>query len=123
MKTSRDDLIKTVEELQQKGFDYLIKITAVDYVQSLTVIYFLRKMADGSEETVEVELNPVDAWVPTLIKHFRAADWYEREMAEMFAIEIKGRQAHRLLLEKWDGVEAPLRKSFQWAQPYKSDTK
>ena len=32
----------------------------------------------------------------------------------MFGIEIKGRKAKRLLLEKWNGVDAPLRKSFVW---------
>jgi NADH:ubiquinone oxidoreductase subunit C len=39
----------------------------------------------------------------------------------MFGIEIRGRDAKRLLLEKWDGKEFPLRKSFRWNADYKSD--
>jgi NADH:ubiquinone oxidoreductase subunit C len=36
----------------------------------------------------------------------------------MFAIEIKGREMERLLLEKWNGKAAPLRKNFAWNEPY-----
>jgi len=38
----------------------------------------------------------------------------------MFGIAIEGREVKRLLLEKWDGLEAPLRKSFPWGSDYKS---
>ena len=49
-----------------------------------------------------------------MIGVYKAADWHERELSEMFGIEIKGRKVKRLLLEKWNGVDAPLRKSFAW---------
>ena len=48
---------------------------------------------------------------------YKAADWYEREMSEMFGIKIKGRRVKRLLLEKWNGSDFPLRKSFVWGDP------
>lgn len=120
LKIDRKDIAKMAEELKTKGYSYLVKITAVDYEKTLEVIYIFRDMRGNKEETLEVELDPADAWVPTLIGEFGAADWYEREMSEMFGIEIKGRNAERLLLEKWNGKAAPLRKNFTWNAPYET---
>ena len=107
--------------MKTQGYDYLVKITAVDYVDNLDVIYILRNIATGKESILEVTLHPTDAWVPTIMDIHASADWYERELSEMFGISIKGRNAPRLLLEKWDGIDPPLRKSFQWDAPYNTN--
>jgi NADH-quinone oxidoreductase subunit C len=118
LKIDREDLVGKAGEMKKNGFSYLVKITAVDYVKHLEVIYFVRNLGEGKDETIEVEVGPADAWVPTVMGVYRSADWYEREMCEMFGIEIKGRPAGRLLLEKWNGKAAPLRKNFKWGEPY-----
>jgi NADH-quinone oxidoreductase subunit C len=118
LKIERADLNESITSMKNKGFNYLIKITAVDYVDHVEVVYFLRNLEKALDETVEVEMVPGDLWVPTIMPLYSAADWYERELFEMFGIEIKGRKAKRLLLEKWDGKGSPLRKNFVWAEPY-----
>ena len=52
--------------------------------------------------------------IPTIIDIYGAADWYERELYEMFGIKIIGREIRRLLLEKYDKDEFPLRKNVPW---------
>lgn len=121
MKVERQELTQKVGELKSEGYSYLVKVTAVDYEKYLEVVYMLRDMENKRELTLEVELDPADAWVPTLIKEYKAADWYEREMQEMFGIQIKGRHVERLLLEKWNGKAAPLRKNFVWNAPYEKN--
>lgn len=118
MKVERHSLEEKVSELKGEGFDYLVKITAVDYVSHVDAIYIIRNMEKNVDEVLEVEMDPADLWLPTIIKHHASADWYERELSEMFGIEIKGRHAGRLLLEKWDGKGNPLRKNFVWGEPY-----
>lgn len=120
MKTERSNLLDTVASMKKNGFDYLVKITAVDYVDHIDVIYFFRNMGKNEDLTVEIGLDPSDLWVPTIMNLHTSADWYERELSEMFGIEIKERKAERLLLEKWDGKPAPLRKNFNWGEPYES---
>lgn len=105
--------------MKKKGFDYLKKITAVDYVQYLQVVYIIYNLQTKEEEIITVKLDPNDAQISTVMELYQAADWYEREMSEMFGIKINGREIRRLLLEEWDGSEAPLRKSFVWGQDYK----
>ncbi|VVB77488.1 NADH-quinone oxidoreductase subunit C/D [uncultured archaeon] len=121
MKIDREDLLGKMGEKKKEGFSYLVKITAVDYDKHIEVIYFLRDMARSKDDSIEVEIAPSDAWVPTVTQIYRSADWYEREMAEMFGIEIKNRNARRLLLEKWNGKPSPLRKNFGWGEPYERE--
>jgi NADH-quinone oxidoreductase subunit C len=123
LKIERQDLMAKLKEMKKNGYDYLVKITAVDYEKNLDVVYFIRDLKEKNKnETIEVEIDPSDAWVPSVIGLYKAADWYEREIYEMFGIEIKNRYAERLLLEKWNGKLAPLRKNFAWGEEYeKSD--
>ena len=120
MKVERQDLMGALEGTKKNGYAYLVKITAVDYEKYLEVLYMLRNLAENKDETVSVELASGDAWVPSVMHLYKAADWYEREMYEMFGIEIRSRKAERLLLEKWNGKAAPLRKNFAWDAPYET---
>lgn len=103
----------------EQGFDYLKKITAVDYVDYLEVVYIVYNMSSKAEETVKVRVPVKNPEIDTVMGVYKAADWYERELSEMFGIKIKGRKAPRLLLEEWNGAEPPLRKSFAWGKDYK----
>ncbi len=116
----RSKLLDIVGQLKNDGFDYLLKITAVDYKDHLEVDYILMNIDENRDEFLKVDLKNDDAWVPSINNIFMAADWHEREMSEMFGIRIVGREARRLLIEKWDGADPPLRKSFEWNKPYKS---
>lgn len=120
MKIERVDLAARLNEMRKQGYTYLVGITAVDYVNHLEIIYFVRDLAKNTEDSINVDLDPSDAWVPTITPHFKSADWYEREVGEMFGIEIRGRRTDRLLLEKWNGKAAPLRKNFNWNEPYET---
>ncbi len=120
MRIERKELNAKIQEAKTEGFDYLVKITAVDYVDHIDVIYMLRSLEKAKDLLLELSLNPSDLWVPTILRYHASADWYERELSEMFGIEIRGRKARRLLLEKWDGKGSPLRKNFKWAEPYEA---
>ncbi len=120
MDTQREALAKTLSEMRSSGFEYLKFITAVDYPEQIKVIYMLANLKANKSEQIEVVLEKKDGlWIDTCTKIFPAADWYERELSEMFGIEIKGRNAKRLLLENWNGAVYPLRKEFQWGKEYK----
>ena len=104
--------------MYSQGYTYLVKITAVDYIKTLTVIYILRDIEKNKDQILEVNMPEEDLWIESIMNVYNAADWYERELHEMFGIKIKGRKMKRLLLEKWDGKGYPLRKNFSWGKPY-----
>jgi hypothetical protein len=131
--------------MKERGFDYLKGITAIDYGDRLEVLYLLYSTASKELETLIVKLptglppqpmsgmpvtsqKPQEQQKPTAAQRlevgtvthvYPAADWFERELSEMFGIAIAGRKAPRLLLEKWNGADAPLRKGFMWGKPYR----
>ncbi len=117
----RKDLLKNIEQSYAEGYTYLVKITAVDYVKTINLIYILRSLDKNQDKILEVILDPTDLSVETITHIYQGADWYEREMQEMFGIKIKGRRAKRLLLEKWDGKGYPLRKNFEWGKSYEKE--
>lgn len=119
MEIRAEDLVKTCEDMKAKGFDYLKKITAIDYVDYLEVVYLIYNIREKKDEIIKVRLQPGNPEISTVMNVYRAADWYEREMYEMFGIRIKGREQRKLLLELWNGCEFPLRKSFAWGKDYK----
>jgi NADH-quinone oxidoreductase subunit C len=110
-------LVKTLEDMKSKGYDYLKKITATDYIDHLIVAYIIYDTTKQQNEIINVTLPSDKPEIDTVIGVYKAADWYERELAEMFGISIIGRKTKRLLLEKWNGSEYPLRKSFAWNNP------
>ena len=117
---AKETLVRHLSDMKAKGFDYLKKITAVDYVSYLEVIYIVYNTSTKEEEIIKIRLDDAaNPEVESVIGIYKAADWYEREMSEMFGIKISGRDAKRLLLEEWNGVDYPLRKSFVWGKDYK----
>lgn len=115
-----EQLTAVLAEMKKRGYSYLVKITAADYEKYLEVVYLIRNIENSKDESLEVDVDPADAWVLSAMSQYKAADWYERELHEMFGIEIKNRRAERLLLEKWNGTAAPLRKNFTWNTPYET---
>ncbi len=114
----KEALMQTLESMKSE-YDYLKKITAVDYPDRLEVVYILYSTETKKQEIVKVKLPHQDPEIESVVGIYPAADWNEREMAEMFGIKIKGRKVKRLLLEKWNGADAPLLKSFEWGKDYR----
>ncbi len=52
---------------------------------------------DGAVLTVSIPVTPHDRRVPSLVDYFANADWHEREFAELFEIELTGRDAPKRL--------------------------
>ncbi len=121
MKISREELRDTLGSKMKEGYSYLTYITAVDYVDHVQVLYFIEDLENSNSETIAVDLPADDLNIHSVIGLFHAADWYERELSEMFGINIYGRDCERLLLREWDGKVAPLRKSFVWNTNYETD--
>ena len=120
MEIQKEALLKTLRGLKENGYDTLKYITAVDKNSYIEVVYLLYStLSNNSEVVVVVEVDGKKPEIDTVTEIYHSADWYERELAEMFLIRIKGRNIKRLLLEEWNGVLAPLRKDYVWGSDYK----
>ncbi|HVB25669.1 MAG TPA: NADH-quinone oxidoreductase subunit C [Ktedonobacteraceae bacterium] len=104
----------------QKNLQYtfLSTITAVDWderVPRYDVVYHLLSIPNRSELRLKVrvgERREEHPSVPTVISVWPGANWYEREVFDMFGITFAGHPDMRRILMPNDWTTHPLRKDY-----------
>jgi NADH-quinone oxidoreductase subunit C len=111
------DILRWLKETPAEAYDYLTDLTAVEYrdrERSLEVVYLLWSLSRRVLLRVKVEL-PKDKLLEadSVTDLWRAADWLEREVYDMFGIAFRGHPDLRRIL-MWDTYAEghPLRKDF-----------
>ena len=103
------------EFFKDKGhFDILMNITAVDYPgreKRFEVVYELFNITTACRLRVKVFVSEGDE-IPTLTKIWKGADWFEREIYDMFGIRFSGHLNMRRLLTHHQFQGHPLRKDY-----------
>ncbi len=114
---SSEDLVGALESLRDDealAFDLLACVSATDRPgrdPRFWVSYELYSMAHRHRLRLKVGLAEDDARVPTVVSLFPGADWFEREVFDLYGVVFDGHpNLRRLLLpEGWEGH--PLRKT------------
>lgn len=97
-------------------FELLSALTATDYWPQQSprfhVIYQLSSLARNVTVQLRVPLNGDQPKIPTATRVYDVANWRERELLDMFGIEVEGHPDPRRILMP-EGTEGhPLRKDF-----------
>ncbi|AMY69485.1 NADH-quinone oxidoreductase subunit C [Frigidibacter mobilis] len=96
------------------AFSTLVDITAVDYPtrpERFDVVYHLLSMYRNHRVRVKVALREEDM-VPSITGIHPAANWFEREVFDMFGILFSGHPDLRRILTDYGFRGFPLRKDF-----------
>ena len=106
-------LLRSLKETE--GFTCLMCVTAVDRMAEnrIEALYFLCSDDNRKRREVRVGLDRTEPRVPTVCDLFRAAEWHEREAAEMFGITFTDHPDPRRLLLPDEVRGFPLRKDFK----------
>jgi NADH-quinone oxidoreductase subunit C len=98
------------------GYDHLVDVTAVDYWPQeeprFHVVYHIRNLNETLILCLRVPLNGNYPTHPTVEGLYPGANWYEREVYDMFGVIFSGHSDLRRLLQPADMVGHPLRKDF-----------
>jgi NADH/F420H2 dehydrogenase subunit C len=96
-------------------FKILIDICGVDYIQNkknrFEINYNLLSIKYWSRIHIKIKANEFNA-IPSLIKIYKNANWYEREVWDMFGIFFKNHKDLRRILTDYGFEGFPLRKDF-----------
>jgi NADH-quinone oxidoreductase subunit C len=95
-------------------FSSLVDITAVDHpqrAQRFDVVYHFLSMYQNQRIRLRVPVR-VDDIVPSIISEYPAANWFEREVFDMFGILFSGHPDLRRILTDYGFRGYPLRKDF-----------
>lgn len=108
-------VIKLIRDDPDLGFDYLSDLTAVDYYGKeprFEIVYLLTSTDGGSTVRLKVPVDSSNHDIQSITPLYPSANWYEREVYDMFGIVFKGHPDLRRILmpEGWRGH--PLRKDY-----------
>ncbi|CRX38944.1 NADH-quinone oxidoreductase subunit C [Estrella lausannensis] len=108
------EIIAYIASRDRLGFRMLIDITAIDYLQpdpKTQVLYILHHPETLLRIKVSVDVERGGA-IESVTDIFEGADWYEREVFDLFGITFSGHpDLKRILMpDDWEGH--PLRKDY-----------
>ena len=114
------DVLRACRDEPTLGFDVLMDLTAVDYLKypgredgpRFEVVYHLYSVGHNHRLRVKVRVDEDDAVVPTVVGLWPIADWFEREVWDMFGIRFAGHPDLRRLLMYEQFVGHALRKDY-----------
>ena len=113
----KEDLISTLMFLKDNpsiSMESLIDITAIDYPgneKRFTLVYNLLSVSKNFRIKVKTKTNE-DNPVSSVTEVFPCANWYEREVWDLFGIRFLGHPDLRRILTDYDFDGHPLRKDF-----------
>lgn len=100
----------------EHGYEMLVEQTAVDYWPELAprfhVIYRLRSVEHNLIIGIRVPLVSETPVLPSIEGVYRNANWFERELWDMFGIQVTGHSDLRRILMPHDWQGHPLRKDY-----------
>ncbi len=108
------DLISFLRDDPQCLFKQMIDITAVDYpdrAERFDVVYHMLSMHNNQRIRISITASE-DTLVPSLCGVFSGANWYEREVFDMFGILFSDHPDLRRILTDYGFRGYPLRKDF-----------
>lgn len=108
------EIIAYIASRDRLGFRMLIDITAVDYVrphQKTQVLYYLHHPETLKRIKIAADVERGGA-IASVTDVFEGADWYEREVFDLFGVTFSGhRDLKRIMMpDDWHGH--PLRKDY-----------
>jgi len=114
------ELLRFLKEDPGFDFNILMDLTAVDYSTfgdredpaRFEVVYHLYSLEKNHRLRLKVPVEEKDPVVPSATALWPAADWYEREIWDMFGIRFEGHPNLKRILLYQEFVGHPLRKDY-----------
>jgi NADH-quinone oxidoreductase subunit C len=102
------------------AFDVLMDLTAVDYQRyrgredrpRFEVVYHLYSIRHNHRLRIKTRVDEDDPVVPSAVPLWPIANWFEREVWDMFGVRFAGHPDPRRLLMYEEFVGHPLRKDY-----------
>jgi NADH-quinone oxidoreductase subunit C len=107
-----DQLPGTIQRLKEKGYTLLVDLFAYDTPERAArfdVVYLLHRLDDGARLRIKVQVAEGVA-VPTITSLFANANWYEREVWDLYGVPFAGHPDLRRILMPDDWMGHPLRR-------------
>jgi NADH-quinone oxidoreductase subunit C len=109
-----DNILHFLKTDAQCHFEQLQAVTAADYPQDekrFEVVYLLLSLKYNRRVIVKIRTDEATP-VPTVTSIYATANWYEREVWDMYGVKFSGHPDLRRILTDYGFEGHPLRKDF-----------
>jgi len=116
------ELLKELKENKETNFDMLTDVTAIDWAKNdkrFELVYFLYSSENKFRLRIKIPIDEKNCVCPTAENIYPAANWYEREVWDMYGIKFEGHSDMRRFYMPEDFFDDktgeqyhPLRKDF-----------
>jgi NADH-quinone oxidoreductase subunit C len=112
---ARENVIAACQATQQAGYNFLETVTAVDWYPSeprFQITYHILSHSLKQRLRLVVRLNGEDPSIDSIVTVWPSANFYEREVFDLFGVHFGGHPNLRRIMmpEDWNGH--PLRKDY-----------
>jgi len=114
------EILRYLRDDFRPRYEMLLDVTAIDERvrvhregqpdSAFTVVYHLISFSGNADIRIKVALAEDDQNIPTVIPLWPAANWHEREMWDMFGINVEGHPNQKRIYTPPTWVGHPLRK-------------
>lgn len=111
------DIVQFLKEDPEFDMNILMDLTAVDgfdmkWKPRFEVVYHFYSIKNNHRLRLKIRVDEHDAVVPTLTSVWPIANWFEREVWDMFGIRFKGHPDLKRILMYEEFTGHPLRKDY-----------
>jgi len=112
--TKKEQVLTILRFLKDKRFNFLTLISCVDWIEEkeFELIYIITSYREGLQIILKTRISRVNPEFETVIPIFKSAEFYERELHELFGINFEGNQRLIPLFLERDYKIPPFRKDF-----------
>ncbi len=110
------EFFKFLRDDPELNFDFLMDLTAVDYLNRkddrFEVVYHFYSLKHNHRLRIKIPVSESDSIINSVTPLWKTANWYEREIWDLYGIKFDGHPNLRriLLYEEFKGH--PLRKDY-----------
>ncbi len=109
-----DNLLQVLRDFKDSGYETLMDLTAVDFLdpdKHTRVVYWLHN--PSTLERIRVIIHVArDQSIPSASNIWEGADWYEREVYDLFGVRFEGHSDLQRILMPDDWKGHPLRRDY-----------
>jgi NADH-quinone oxidoreductase subunit C len=112
---ARESIVEAAKALQQAGYNFLEDVTAVDWYPSeprFQIVYHILSMPLKQRVRLVVRLDGEDAALDSITSVWPAANFYEREIFDLFGVHFGDHPNLRRIMMPEDWKGHPLRKDY-----------
>ena len=107
-------ICRDLRDKSEYSFQHLSCLTAVDYPKEnkITVVCHLWSYKTYTQLTVKLDVDRANAKAPTVENIWKSANWFEREVFDLYGVTFEGHSDLRRIMMPEDYQKFHLRKDF-----------